>query len=94
MNVSKNTHTHTQTHTNTRTHVVQPDHITNTNARGSAYIHIYKHLAEGRGRKRNNTVCGVVQTKSYRSVGNYLGKIIREEKSGADERVKFNHFLH
>lgn len=60
---------YTQTHTNKHTHVVQPDYITNTNARGSAYIHIAER------RRRNGTipcVC-VATTKSYRSVGNYLG---------------------
>lgn len=56
----QNKYTNTYIHTYT-----QSDYITNTNVRGSAYINVA-------GPEGNETLSCVLQTKSYRSVGNYL----------------------
>lgn len=75
--LGKFTDTHIQTHARTSySRIILP-----IPTRGE--VHIY--IAERRG---NETIPCVLQTKSYRSVGNYLGNS-RE----TSRRVKFNHFF-
>lgn len=77
------TNKHIQTHTHTHARTSYSRIILPIPTRGEVHIYIGE-------RRRNETIPCVLQTKSYRSVGNYLGN---SREMRRRRRVMFNHFF-